>query len=129
METHPTYQPSVFFFRKKLRESQTCQRAVVLSLMVSAELEELRVWSAEKCVIPVGDYRTSGAALREGLRASVSHEQTILLGLYLCHELEQLKAQVREAGLIPPKWIVDESEAEAKGWARDTKSEDWAVNF
>lgn len=118
VEPTVSYKPSVWYFRKSLRESESRQKAVTVSLVVCCELEQLRVWAGDKGATPRAEGVTAAIeCMRHALRASKSHDQVIMLGLYLCHELEQLKAVVREFGLIPPKWIVDPQEAEEKGWA------------
>jgi hypothetical protein len=115
-ENHSTYQPSVFYFRKDLRESRSRDRAITVALVVCAELEQLRGWAGAQSVIPGVDATAAVECLRAAIRQSSSHSQAILLGLFLCHELEQLKALVRNCGFIPPKWIVAPEEAHAKGW-------------
>lgn len=117
--TPAVYQPSVFYFRRELRRSDSRDRAITVALIVLDELARLREWSAEYGVLPPGNLiEASAECLREAIKTSTSHGQAILLGLFLCHELEQLKTQVREVGLIPPKWIVLPEEAEEKGWDR-----------
>lgn len=113
------YRPSVFYFRRELHVARTRGRAITVALIVHDEFLELRQWAADRDVIAVGEqFGASAACLRAALESSTSLGQAILLGLFLCHELEMLKAQVREAGLIPPKWIVLPEEAEEKGWDR-----------
>lgn len=64
----------------------------------------------------VGEHRPSVFYFRKALRDSGSHEHAIVVGLNVCNELEQLKAWVREQGMIPPKWIAMDEEANEKGW-------------
>jgi hypothetical protein len=113
----PTFKPSVFYFRRSLRESTSLERATTVALIVAAELEQLKLWTVEQNMLPADD-SVGGAfeLLKEALRKCESHGQAILLGLFLCHELEQLKALVRWHGLIPPKWIIAPEEAGDKGW-------------
>jgi hypothetical protein len=61
-------------------------------------------------------YKPSVYYFRKALREANSRERAVAVGLIVCHELEQLKAWVREHGMIPPKWLVDPSEAKDKGW-------------
>lgn len=61
-------------------------------------------------------YKPSVYYFRKSLREAETRERAVTVGLIVCHELEQLKAWVREQGMIPPKWIVDNEEAAEKGW-------------
>jgi hypothetical protein len=46
--TPVSYKPGVFYFRKALRESDSCERAVEVGLVVCAELERTRNWIREQ---------------------------------------------------------------------------------
>lgn len=119
VDEFPSYKPSVFYFRKLLHESTSTERAITGALIAASELEHLKTWcGGEVQLLPAANFAAGATCLRDALRQSGSHAQAILLGLFVCHELEQLKAFVREAGLIPPKWIVAPEEAEEKGWRR-----------
>ena len=48
----PSYKPSVYYFRKALRESETRERAVTVGLIVCHELEQLKGWIRERGMIP-----------------------------------------------------------------------------
>jgi hypothetical protein len=112
----PTYKPSVFYFRKALRDSANCDHAVEIAVTVCTEFERLREWAIDQSVIPPSNIHVAADLLRAAIRESRSHGQVILLGLFVCHELEELKAVVRAVGLIPPKWIVAPEEAADKSW-------------
>jgi hypothetical protein len=112
-----TYQPSVFYFRRKLRNAPDRKGVIHEASIVCAELERLKEWSTEMGVLPAGDWTAAANLLRDALQVCGSRDQAVLLGLFLCHELEGLKAAVRDVGLIPPKWHVDEDELAEKGWA------------
>lgn len=114
-----TYQPSVFYFRKDLRNSKSRDEAVKVAVCVCDEFERLRDWAGQCGVLPETNVHVAADMLRSAMRQSTSHAQIILLGLFVCHELEELKRVVRQAGLIPPKWFVSPGEAEAKGWTED----------
>jgi len=110
-----SYKPSVFYFRRALRESANITVAQRLACDISREFEMLREWAGWYGVLPETDVHVSAEILREAIGKAASHGQAILLGLFLCHELEQLKANVHRAGLVPPKCIVARAEAEEKG--------------
>jgi hypothetical protein len=84
----PTYKPSVFYFRKKLHEAKSRDRAITVALIVSAELEQLKLWSATQGIGLCDGVTASAECMREALRTSGSRSQVILLGLFLCHELD-----------------------------------------
>jgi hypothetical protein len=48
----PSYRPSVFYFRKALRESQSHERSIVVGLVICHELEQLKAWVREQGLIP-----------------------------------------------------------------------------
>lgn len=52
MENPASYKPSVYYFRKALRESRSRERAVVVGLIVCHELEQLKAWVRERGLIP-----------------------------------------------------------------------------
>lgn len=52
MDEITPYKPSVFYFRKALREADSIERAVVVGLIVCAELEQLKAWVRERGLIP-----------------------------------------------------------------------------
>ena len=47
-----TYMPSVFYFRKALRDAVTKDRAITIGLVVCAEHERLRAWVREQGMFP-----------------------------------------------------------------------------
>ena len=113
----PWHKPSVFYFRRELREASTRERAMTVALILLSEYSQLRAWSGEQGIIPDCPYEPAAECMKAAIVDSASHAQAILLGLFLCHELEQAQNAVCEAGLMPPKWIVMPKEAEEKGWA------------
>lgn len=52
MESSPSYKPSVFYFRRALRESGSHERAITVGLIVCSELEELKAWVREQGMYP-----------------------------------------------------------------------------
>ena len=46
------YRPSVYYFRRALREAQTVERAVTVGLIACHELEQLRAWIASEGLVP-----------------------------------------------------------------------------
>jgi hypothetical protein len=112
----PSYQPSVFYFRQSLREANCCRAAVAVANNICTEFELLREWAEQFGVLPHSNAHVASDLLREAISASTSRTQVVALGMFVCHELEALKAAVRDRGLIPPKWVVDPREREAKGW-------------
>jgi hypothetical protein len=50
--TPASYKPSVYYFRKALRESSSHERAIVVGLIVCHELEELKQWVRDHGMIP-----------------------------------------------------------------------------
>ena len=52
MDAPLSYRPSVFYYRKALREAETRDRAVVVGLVVCHELEQLKAWVREQGMIP-----------------------------------------------------------------------------
>jgi hypothetical protein len=111
-----SFKPSVFYFRKALRESATRDVALTVANVITKEFERLRDWAAEKEILPPSNVHVAADLLRQAIAASGSHAQVIILGLFVCHELEELKAIIRDAGLIPPKWLITPEEAAQKGW-------------
>ena len=71
-------------------------------------------------MVPQASYKPSVYYFRKALRESRSHERAVVVGLIVCHELELLKEWVRSKGLIPPKTIVLEEEADEKGWSLES---------
>ena len=52
METSPSYKPSVFYFRRALRCSDSHQSAIEVGLVVCSELEMLKQWVRDQGMIP-----------------------------------------------------------------------------
>lgn len=46
------YRPSVFYFRRALREAATVERAVTVGLIACHELEQLREWVRSEGLVP-----------------------------------------------------------------------------
>lgn len=47
-----TYKPSVFYFRKALREAVTLAKAVAIGMALCRELEQLKAWVREQGLYP-----------------------------------------------------------------------------
>jgi hypothetical protein len=47
-----SYKPSVYYFRKALREANSKDRAMAVGLIVCHELEQLKAWVREQGLIP-----------------------------------------------------------------------------
>lgn len=67
----------------------------------------------QKCA-KVLSMKPSAFYMREALRKSKSPMELRAIGLHCVSEYERLREWVRSQGLIPPKFEVMESEAEAK---------------
>jgi hypothetical protein len=52
MNPTSSYKPSVYYFRKALRESSSQEGAIVVGLVVCHELEQLKAWVREQGMIP-----------------------------------------------------------------------------
>lgn len=115
-EELPTYKPASYYFRREIRQSRSLERAVTVGRIACDELEQLRLWAGEKGVFELPEPDVMVNYFKESLAGETSHTQAITTGLFICHALEQFKAFVRGCGLIPPRWIILEEEAEDKGW-------------
>ncbi len=46
------YRPSVYYFRRALREAETRERAITIGLIACHELEQLREWVRSEGLVP-----------------------------------------------------------------------------
>ena len=61
-------------------------------------------------------YQPSVYFFREALRETSDPAELRRIGFLLCAAYEEEREWIRAQGLIPPKRIILESEARAKGW-------------
>jgi len=62
-------------------------------------------------------YKPSAYYYREALRTAPTKKVAIEFGQLLIEEIERHKQWIREHGLVPPKWLIMQTERNQKNWA------------
>lgn len=75
--------------------------------------------SAEHDSIAPVSYKPSVYYFRKALRETTDPAELRRLGLTLCRAYELEREWIRDHGMIPPKMVVLQAEAQDKGWDTD----------